>query len=333
VPDADYTYDFFASIKTTINECWNFQVLTTKENGKKEILEGKLVTLIRGTLSFLSLSLSAAANLRRLDKNWDAIRENEALMGVVRDHIRPALDSCPKTLFPMAGRVQGALDTFLEELGLPVVQWKNGPSCTNDCPTCRYCRNSSAGWRGKFYTILQNTENIAGIDEILNLYILRALFYKSFGTRKRVDHYLELCEAQQIGDVWTLYTIAVDDHSDFEWTTPWDRNSVRRAFREALIDKVQRIVSRGRKLENLRERLEPLLPLLEVELRDLLERFGRSDEELEVGEAKLTKQEVKEALTKASPATQSGGALAPEGNFNSIFTCLFLLPTTSDCRL
>jgi hypothetical protein len=154
-------------------------------------------------------------------------------MWVVRDHIRPALDSCPKDLLPMATRLKKAINTFLRSVGLQPVEWKDGPSCTTDCSTCQHCRDSSAGWRGKFYTILQNTSNIECIDQTLNWYILRALFYKSFGTRKRVEHYLEQCEAQQIGDVWALYTIAVDDHHDsaFKWSTVWDRNQVRRSGR------------------------------------------------------------------------------------------------------
>jgi hypothetical protein len=234
-------------------------------------------------------------------------------MDLVANQIRPALAGCAKDLFPMAKRVRASINTVLSNLGLEEVQWERGERCV--CQTCNYSRGASKKWRMQYWLILQNVDTLSRIPSLLDIYVLRSLLYKAFAARARVDHYEGVCAQQGITNVWELYSFVRTDR-DLPYQKGLDRDAIRHALHVSILEKVGRVVGRGKQRELVRERLRPFQSYLEESICALLERYY--EEQVEKAEVKSA---IKQAITPPllSSAPQQDATGSPPCCHNSLF--------------
>ena len=186
-PDLGLTYDYWASIKTAVNQCWNFQTLTKENNNKKSKVEVALIELLK-------------------EENFDEIQQNNETMELsklLHKCVEEALKK-GKHLFAQSAGVRGAMDSFFQAVGLSPMTWESKirrVSCT--CGVCGYTRSSSSRWRMKYYVFYQKQEKPEEIASMFEQVCLDKIAKDVYGTK--AQEILDLCVKNKITNLHGMY--------------------------------------------------------------------------------------------------------------------------------
>ncbi|EFC35469.1 predicted protein [Naegleria gruberi] len=178
------TYDYYASIKTTMNQCWNFQTLSKHENLKKAAVEVELIGCIKD------------------QKDCSVTLDVTKLIETIRNTIQTAIGN-GKVLFAQSKTIRGAIDSFLKAFSFGPIEWDKKRNYSCDCDLCVYCRDNSKRWRLKYYVLYQNAKDPDDIKVTFEKMCLSYIMQKCFGTSYLV--WLRKYQDKDITSITTLH--------------------------------------------------------------------------------------------------------------------------------
>ena len=173
------TYDYYASIKTSMNQCWNFQRLSKKDNSKKSTTEVALIGYIK-------------------DRNKKPSEECNRLVVKIKETIEKAIGN-GKDLFAQSMAVRDAVDNFLQDFGFETIDWTVTGRLSCPCEVCVYARGNSKRWRLKYYVFYQKTKTPDQINSTFEKMCLYSLLEKNFGTKFQEE--IKKCEEMGINTI------------------------------------------------------------------------------------------------------------------------------------